>query len=90
MSEDLADSIARQSKELWSHIPADLQPGDDDEMLIRTDPAGNLVVRFGEVLFRLREGAGWMDRMVSAGREVSCYRDGKLIGRQVVRDTSLN
>lgn len=90
-TEDLADSIARQSKELWSHIPAELQPGDDDEgMRIRTDKDGNLMVRYGGLIFTLREGAGWTERGVPNGVEITCYRDRKLIRREVVQDTSLN
>src|SRR5688500_17828180 len=90
-TEDRADSIARQNKELWSHIPAELQPGDDEEgMETRTDKDGNLMVRYGGLIFTLREGAGWTERGVPNGVEITCYRDGKLIRREVVQDTSLN
>jgi len=88
--DDLAASIARQMRDLWRHVPPGEQPGDDDELLLRTDDAGNVVVRWGTVTFRLREGAGWVERPVPLGREVSCYRDGRLVERAVAQDADLN
>jgi hypothetical protein len=86
----LAKSVSKQMDELWGHVPPGEQPGDDDELLLRTDAHGNVIVRWGTVTFHLREGAGWVHRPVPTGQEVSCYRDGRLVERAVAQDTSLN
>jgi hypothetical protein len=81
---DLADDIARQSKELWSHVPVD-EPDDDAELHFKTDDEGNLVVRTEDGSVYHNHGDHvCRARPLPHGDEVSTWRRGKLLHSGVV------
>jgi hypothetical protein len=80
---DLAEDLSRQADRLWSHLPEELVPGDEEEVAIKTDSLGNLMVAHGESIYLLRDDVAW----VYVGGEVetvSAYKDRQPVGDALV------
>lgn len=91
MSDDLADRLAAEARELWSHVPLDEQPDDDAPGELSTDQHGHIRLKFGLDVWRLVEepDEGWSasrTRLCTAplALRVTCWRDGVEIGDAVV------
>jgi hypothetical protein len=81
---DFADAIAAQSKELWSHVPAD-EPDDDAELAFKTDDAGHLMVRAEDgSIYHNHHDHVCRARPLPEGDEVSTWRKGRMLHRGVV------
>lgn len=83
----LAESISRQSQELWSHLPATLVPDLDAPLGIGMDDEGSLVACTETEGFYLKHGLGWhwLRNSNPADVEPVGYRDGVEVCRGRVR-----
>jgi hypothetical protein len=81
---DLADDLAAQSVELWSHLPED-EVDDDAELSFKTDCEGHLMVCTTEgAVYKLIDGHAFRARPISTGEEVSMWRHRRLVHSAVV------
>lgn len=89
MTEDLAEVLAAQARELFDHLPpAELE--EDAELMFRTDAQGRLQVVAGPVLYCLVDGAAWACRRLP-GRMVAveAWRAGELVNRATMAEETL-
>ena len=81
---DLADDIARQSKELWSHVPND-EPDDDAELAFKTDDEGLLIVKTADgTCFFFHGDHVCRARALPEGDEMTTWKKGRMTYRGLV------
>ena len=75
----LSEDQAAQARELWGHLP-DGEVADDEDLVFRTDDAGNLLVHVlaSDTRYAMREGLAWRVRPLAGGYEISCWELGEL------------
>jgi hypothetical protein len=84
-----AQDLSAQAERLWSHLPEDLVPGEDDQLGMRTDSLGNLMIAHGENIYLLRDDVAWVYSM--AGLEaLSAYKDREPVGDALIMAPQLD
>jgi len=80
---DLAERIAAQAKEMWSHLPEN-EVDADERMAIRHDAEGNFLLCTADAMYKLVDGSVFRARPLEAGDEVTQWRNRAIVHQALV------